>query len=71
MSLGLMATQALAKAAPKDAVVHKWHVFQHIREAHGRLGASDRALAILNALLWGSVGISAIIPAKGKRSCLD
>jgi len=21
--------------------------------------------------IWGSVGISAIIPAKGKRSCLD
>lgn len=51
MSLGLMATQALAKAAPKEAIVQKWQVFQHIREARERLGASDRALSILNALL--------------------
>lgn len=51
MSLGLMATQVLAQAAPKEAVVHKWRVFQYIREIHGRLGASDRAVAILNALL--------------------
>ncbi|MFW8696389.1 helix-turn-helix domain-containing protein, partial [Mesorhizobium japonicum] len=31
--------------------VHKWHVFQHVREARDAVGATDRALAILNALL--------------------
>ena len=36
---------------PKEAVANKWHVFQHIREARELLGATDRSLAILNALL--------------------
>lgn len=34
-----------------DAMVHKWHVFNDIREAKVPLGLTDRALAILNALL--------------------
>ncbi|MFX4929672.1 helix-turn-helix domain-containing protein, partial [Acinetobacter baumannii] len=34
-----------------DAMVHKWHVFNDIREAKVSLGLTDRALAILNALL--------------------
>ena len=51
MSLGMMATQVAAKAMDKDATVHKWHVFQHVREARDAVGATDRALAILNALL--------------------
>lgn len=36
---------------PKEAIANKWQVFQHIREARELLGATDRALAILNALL--------------------
>ena len=51
MSLGMMASQAVAKAAPEGARVQKWKVFQTIREARELLGASDRSLAILNALL--------------------
>jgi replication initiation protein RepC len=34
-----------------DAVAHKWRVFNDIREAKEALGVTDRALAILNALL--------------------
>ncbi|MFX8891379.1 helix-turn-helix domain-containing protein, partial [Acinetobacter baumannii] len=34
-----------------QTVVHKWHVFNDIREAREHLGLTDRALAILNALL--------------------
>jgi Replication protein C N-terminal domain. len=51
MTLGLMASQSVAKAMPKEAIAHKWHVFQHIREARELIGATDRSLAILNALL--------------------
>lgn len=51
MTLGLMASQAVTKAMPKEAIAHKWHVFQHIREARELIGATDRSLAILNALL--------------------
>ena len=51
MTLGQIASQATAKAMPKEAIANKWQVFQHIREARELLGATDRALAILNALL--------------------
>lgn len=51
MSLGMMASQAVAKAVPEGAQVQKWKVFQTIREAREIIGATDRALAILNALL--------------------
>ena len=51
MTLNLMASQSVAKAMPKEAIAHKWHVFQHIREARELIGATDRSLAILNALL--------------------
>ncbi|MCG8273832.1 replication initiation protein RepC [Aquamicrobium sp. NLF2-7] len=51
MSLGQILNQAVAREMPKDAVVQKWQVFQHIREAKDLLGATDRSLAILNALL--------------------
>ena len=51
MSLGMMASQAVAKALPEGAQVQKWKVFQTIREARELIGATDRALAILNALL--------------------
>nr|WP_309402132.1 plasmid replication protein RepC [Aminobacter niigataensis]WMD00070.1 plasmid replication protein RepC [Aminobacter niigataensis] len=51
MTLGQIASQATAKAMPKEAIANKWQVFQHIREAREMLGATDRSLAILNALL--------------------
>lgn len=51
MSLGMIASQIAAEAAPADATVHKWHVFKDIKEARLALGATDRALAILDALL--------------------
>lgn len=51
MTLGQISSQMAAKAAKPDAVVHKWQVFQDIRVARELLGATDRSLAILNALL--------------------
>lgn len=51
MTLGMISSQVAAKAMPEDATVHKWHVFQNIKEARNALGATDRALAILDALL--------------------
>lgn len=46
-----MASQARAKAVPEGAQVQKWKVFYSIREARDLIGATDRSLAILNALL--------------------
>src|SRR5215212_6175783 len=51
LSLAMVAAQAAAKACPEDATAHKWRVFRHLTEAKGRLGLSDRALAVLSALL--------------------
>lgn len=51
MSLGQISSQMAAKAVNPDTTANKWHVFQNIREARELLGASDRSLAILNALL--------------------
>lgn len=52
MTLDMISSQMAAKnAKPEMAIVHKWHVFQHIKEARQVLGATDRALAILHALL--------------------
>ena len=51
MTLGMISSQLAAKAKPETAIVHKWHVFQHIKEVRQVLGATDRALTILHALL--------------------
>ncbi|CAM5338476.1 replication initiation protein RepC [Aquamicrobium terrae] len=51
MTLGLMASQVAAKSMPQGARVEKWKTFHAIRDAKEPLGATDRALAILNALL--------------------
>ncbi|MUZ65807.1 plasmid replication protein RepC [Agrobacterium vitis] len=51
MTLGHIASQMAAKAVALDAVAHKWQVFQHIRESREQIGATDRSLSILNALL--------------------
>jgi replication initiation protein RepC len=51
MTLGLMASQVTAKSMREGAKVEKWKTFHAIRDAKEPLGATDRALAILNALL--------------------
>ena len=51
MTLGQMASQVAAKSMPEGATVEKWKVFRSIREARDLVGATDRSLAILNALL--------------------
>lgn len=51
MTLGQISYQMAAKAVEPTATANKWHVFQNIREARELLGATDRSLAILNALL--------------------
>jgi replication initiation protein RepC len=51
LSLAHVASQATAKARPPDKAVHKWQVFRAICTAKARLGVSERALAVLDALL--------------------
>jgi len=51
VSLVHVASQIVAKERPPDATAHKWTVFRAICEAKDRLGLTDRALAVLNALL--------------------
>ncbi|RUX13333.1 replication initiation protein RepC [Mesorhizobium sp. M2A.F.Ca.ET.042.01.1.1] len=51
MTLGQISSQVTARNVEQDAKVSKWQVFRDIREAKEALGATDRALAVLNALL--------------------
>jgi replication initiation protein RepC len=51
LTLAHVATQMAASARPPDKVVHKWKVFNAICTARPRLRVSERALAVLNALL--------------------
>ncbi|MET3523951.1 replication initiation protein RepC [Mesorhizobium abyssinicae] len=51
MTLGLISSQVAARNVEQEAKVSKWQVFRDIREAKEPLGATDRALAVLNALL--------------------
>ena len=51
MTLAMVAAQAGARACPEDRPVHKWKVFRSIAACRATLGVSDRALAVLNALL--------------------
>ena len=51
LSLAMMASEAAAKACPAEKIVHKWQVYRAICEAKAAIGVSDRALAVLNALL--------------------
>ena len=51
LTLAHVATQAAASERAPKAVVHKWKIFQAICTARPRLGVSERALAVLNALL--------------------
>jgi replication initiation protein RepC len=41
----------MAASTPADAVVHKWRILRALTLAKGRLGLSDRALTVLDALL--------------------
>ncbi len=51
LSLAHVASQLTAKARPPDKAVHKWQVFRAICTAKARIGVSERALAVLDALL--------------------
>src|SRR6202167_4747078 len=51
LTLAHVANQAVAKARPPEKAVHKWQVFRAICTAKARVGASERALALLDALL--------------------
>ncbi len=51
LMLAHVASQATAKARPPEKAVHKWQVFRAICTAKARIGVSERALAVLDALL--------------------
>ena len=51
LTLAHVASQAVAKARPSEMAVHKWQVFRAICAAKTRVGVSERALAVLDALL--------------------
>ena len=51
LTLAHVATQLAASNRPPDKVVHKWQVFRSICTARPKLSVSERALAVLNALL--------------------
>ena len=51
LTLTHVATQMAASARPPEKVVHKWKVFKAVCVARPRIGVSERALAVLNALI--------------------
>jgi replication initiation protein RepC len=51
LTLTHVAAQMVASARPPDKVVHKWQIFRAICTARPKLGVSERALAVLSALL--------------------
>ncbi|WP_131197028.1 plasmid replication protein RepC [Lichenihabitans psoromatis] len=51
LTLAHVTNQALAKTRPPEKAVHKWSVFRTICTAKARIGVSERALAVLDALL--------------------
>ena len=51
LTLAHVATQMAASARPPDKVVHKWKVFNALCTARPHIGVSERALAVLNALI--------------------
>ncbi|TPW27341.1 replication initiation protein RepC [Martelella alba] len=51
MTLGQLAEQKRVRDMPAGKVTDKWKIFHTIRAIRKPIGASDRALAILNALL--------------------
>lgn len=51
MTLGMLASQFDAGASMPETSIDKWKLFRAICEARAYLGVTDRALAVLNALL--------------------
>jgi replication initiation protein RepC len=51
LTLAHVATQMAVSSRRPDKVVHKWQIFRAICAARPKLGVSERALAVLNALL--------------------
>lgn len=51
LTLAHVASQAVAKTRPPEKAVHKWNVFRAICSAKARIGVTERALAVLDALL--------------------
>ncbi|MBY5317108.1 replication initiation protein RepC [Rhizobium leguminosarum] len=51
MTLGMLASQQSVSNVDPDASVDKWKIFRALCEAKEMVGVSDRALAVLNALL--------------------
>ena len=51
LTLAHVASQLVAKQRPPEAAAHKWTVFRAICAAKARVGVSERALAVLEALL--------------------
>jgi replication initiation protein RepC len=51
LTLAHVASQAISKARPPDKAVHKWQIFHAVCTAKARIGVSERALSVLNALL--------------------
>jgi replication initiation protein RepC len=51
LTLAHVASQANAKVRPADKAVHRWKMFRAICTAKNRIGVTERALSVLNALL--------------------
>jgi replication initiation protein RepC len=51
MTYGMLADQLAAQNIDADASVEKWKLYRWLCEARAKLGVSDRALSLLNALL--------------------
>lgn len=51
MTLGMLASQAIAKTVSPEASVDKWKLYRWLCEARPKLGISDRSLSVLNALM--------------------
>lgn len=51
LTLAHVASQANAKTRPPEKAVHKWNIFRAICTAKSALGVTERALAVLDALL--------------------
>jgi len=51
MTYAMLADQMTAAEIDEDASVDKWKIYQALCEARPRLGITDRALAVLSALI--------------------
>lgn len=51
MTYAMLADQLAAQAIDEDACIDKWKLYRWLCEARPRLGITDRALSLLNALL--------------------